>query len=346
MNLYLLFIIIVSLIGIKVFFKDSNNDYLSKENTTCVKGIFTLIIFYSHCCTYIKTQMSKDFMMLNFRNFLGQLMVTMFLFYSGYGIYESIKKKKNKYIETIPKNRILKTLLHFDIIVLIFALVNYLTGNPKSLLDILWALTGWGEIGNSNWYIFAILCLYLSTYFSFKIFENDNKKAILFNWILTTLLMMIIWIYRGANMQYCYNTLLCYPLGLTYSYYKEDINKIVFTNSKYIMLLFIVCISFFTIRKIADINTLYYSISSILFVFLIILISVKVKFNSPILKWFGDNLFYIYMLQRLPMIIFSRIGLAGSHAYRFALICFILTVLITFIISKLMNIFDKKVLKV
>ena len=147
-------------------------------------------------------------------------------------------------------------------------------------------------------------------------------------------------------MQYCYNTLLCYPLGLTYSYYKEDINKIIFTNSKYIMLLFIVCISFFTIRKIADINTLYYSISSILFVFLIILISVKVKFNSPILKWFGDNLFYIYMLQRLPMIIFSRIGLAGSHAYRFALISFILTILLTFIISKLMNIFDKKVLKV
>ena len=34
-------------------------------------------------------------------------MVTTFLFYSGYGIYESIKSKK-KYIDNFFKNRILK----------------------------------------------------------------------------------------------------------------------------------------------------------------------------------------------------------------------------------------------
>ena len=43
------------------------------------------------------------------------LMVTMFLFYSGYGVFESIKKKKEKYINTIPKRRFLKTLINFAI---------------------------------------------------------------------------------------------------------------------------------------------------------------------------------------------------------------------------------------
>ena len=177
MNLYLVLIIIISLIGIKFFVKDSNKDYLSKENTNCIKGIFILIVFYSHLCTYIPYQHSKDFLMYDLRSFLGQLMVTMFLFYSGYGIYESIKKKKSNYVNNIPIKRILITLLNFDIAVLTFAVVNQLIGNGKTLEEILLALTGWGGIGNSNWYIFAILFLYLSTYISFKIFDNSSASS-------------------------------------------------------------------------------------------------------------------------------------------------------------------------
>ncbi len=346
MNLYLLFIVLISLIGIKVFITSSNKDYLSKENTTCVKGIFTLIVFYSHYCSYTKVQMSKDFIMLYLRNFLGQLMVTMFLFYSGYGIYESIKKKKKKYIDSIPKNRILKTLVHFDIVVLMFALANIPIGNKKSIVDILLALTGWGGIGNSNWYIFAILCLYLSTYFAFKIFDKDDKKAIALNWVLALLIVMIIGVHRGKALAYCYNTILCYPLGLTYSYYKEEINKILFNNKKYLIVLFVVLISFLSIKKIANTNALIYNITSIFFVLLVVLATIKVNLSSPILKWFGDNLFCIYILQRLPMIIFSKLGLATSHAYRFAMYSFIITIILTFIMNYIFKFIDKKILKV
>lgn len=95
MNAYLFFLIAISLININFFVKNSNNDYLSKDNSNCIKGIFVLIVFYSHLATYFEPLYSKDFLMLNFRNFLGQLMVAPFLFYSGYGVYESIKKKKN-----------------------------------------------------------------------------------------------------------------------------------------------------------------------------------------------------------------------------------------------------------
>ena len=164
MNLYLIFIFVTSLLGIKIFIKNSNKDYLNKENTTCIKGIFILIVFYSHLCKYIPYQSTKDFLMYDLRQFLGQLMVTMFLFYSGYGIYESIKKKKNNYINNIPIKRILITLLNFDIAVLIYAVINQLIGNSKSIQEILLAFTGWISIGNDCWYIFAILLLYLSTY--------------------------------------------------------------------------------------------------------------------------------------------------------------------------------------
>lgn len=68
MNIYLLFIVVSCLIGIKFYFKKFNLEYLSKENTSNVKGIFILIVFYSHLVTYIGVNQNKDFLMLNLRN--------------------------------------------------------------------------------------------------------------------------------------------------------------------------------------------------------------------------------------------------------------------------------------
>ena len=137
MNLYLVFIILSMLIGIKVYLKDFNPNYTSKENTTNIKGIFILIIFYSHLVPYTKILLTKDFAMLNVRNWLDQLMVAPFLLYSGYGIYESIKAKKDKYIESLPKNRIFKTWFHMAFCVLLFLLLDIYLGikySPKVIL--------------------------------------------------------------------------------------------------------------------------------------------------------------------------------------------------------------------
>ena len=39
--------------------------------------------------------------------------MAMFLFYSGYGVYESIKRKGTPYIDNFSKNRLLKTFIEF-----------------------------------------------------------------------------------------------------------------------------------------------------------------------------------------------------------------------------------------
>lgn len=345
MNLYLLFIIISSLIGIKFFIKDFNKEYLSKENTSCIKGIFILIVFYSHICTYMPIQPEKDGLMLLLRNLLGQLMVTMFLFYSGYGVYESIKKKKDSYVNAIPKRRFLKTLINFDIAVVTFAIINLIMGINYGIKETLLALTGWGCIGNSNWYIFAILILYLATYASFKIFDKDNKKAVILNWILTIATMIIIGVYRGAGLEYCYNTLLCYPLGMTYSLYKDKIEKILFNNQKYIISLVILSICFIAFRRLDLANVIWYSIYSMIFVLLLVALTMKINLKSKILKWCGDNLFWLYILQRIPMMIFRRIGYANLHPYRYALLCFIITIIISIIYDKLTKLLHEKILK-
>ena len=88
--IYLIFIIIL-IIGTRIV-KD-NKDYLDKNMTTTINGMFVITVFFSHFLTYIENTNIYDQYLINILHFIGQLMVTSFLFYSGYGIYESIKNK-------------------------------------------------------------------------------------------------------------------------------------------------------------------------------------------------------------------------------------------------------------
>lgn len=78
-------------------------DYLSKNKTDTIKGIFIIIVFTNHIKEYyVKagtdlTAWYDNAFFLPAKAF-GQLMVVMFLFYSGYGVAESIKKKGEAYI--------------------------------------------------------------------------------------------------------------------------------------------------------------------------------------------------------------------------------------------------------
>ena len=343
MNIYLLLLLILILIGLRIYPIKFNKNYLSKEYTACIKGIFILIVFCSHIITYIPYNPTQDNLALFFVKNIGQLMVTLFLFYSGYGVYESIKKKKIKYINGMPKNRIFKTLFHFDIIVLLFILINCIMGYGNNVLEILSSLIAWSSVGNSNWYIFVILVLYFITYLSFIIFKKENKNAIILCTLLTILTIIALSTYKES---YWYNTMLCYPFGMMFSYHKNKINKLMLNNKTYYLTLVFLFLLFIGIRRVSTISTLYYSVFAIIFVIIVVMLTMKSKINNKYLKWFGDNLFYIYILQRIPMLILSRLSYSNTHPYRFVIICFISTILLTIIYGKLLPKIDKYIFNI
>lgn len=89
MIVFLFALFIVCLIGIRLSKPDE--DYLSKEQTGAVRGIFTCIIFFSHLKQYITFEMSIDVLYGSILGYIGQLMVVIFFFYSGYGIAQSVQ---------------------------------------------------------------------------------------------------------------------------------------------------------------------------------------------------------------------------------------------------------------
>ena len=317
-----------------------NEEYISKENSKKINGIFVMLVFFSH----ISQQMNLnsgwiDNYFLIIISYIGQLMVTTFIFYSGYGIYESIKKKKSNYIDSMPQKRILSTLIKFDIAVIIYAILGYIIGSEYSIKTILLSLTGWTSVGNSNWYIFSIIFMYIITYLSFKIFRKDNESALVLNTILVILFMYIM---SNLKESWWYNTLLCYPFGMWYSQYKEKIEKFLDNSIKYYIILFLITallVISFIIKKITIIYITGFVLS---FISLIVLFSMKFKFgnNTRIFDFLGNNVFYIYIYQRIPMILLKNISCIHNNKYFY----FILSLIITIIITVIANYIEKKVI--
>lgn len=329
MLFFILLLFLIILYKCKFNLKNFNTNYSSIDQTKCINAVFVVLVFLSHVKNYIALEnIWYNSYYLKINTFIGQLMVTTFLFFSGFGIMESIKKKKAEYVNSIPKKRILSTLLNFDFAVLLFLICGLIINQNYTLNTILLSLTGWSSLGNSNWYIFVILILYAITWISFKVFDKNNLKGIVSSTILS---IFFIYFLKSTKELHWYNTILCYPAGMFFSYYKNKIENLICENNKtYLFISFICCIAFILFYKLAGYsNILIYELMSILFVFIILLICMKFSFKNRILLYLGNNIFWIYILQRIPMILLHYYKINNYNNFLFIFLSFILTLLLT-----------------
>ncbi len=324
----------------KVKISGFNQNYLSHEATMQINGVFVFLVLLSHFTGYIVDHelLAYSAFYLRIREMLGQLVVTTFLFYSGYGVMESIKKKGSEYVDGIPTKIIVLT-INFSVAIFAYYIVGINFGKNISASKLLLSCIGWESIGNSNWYLFDILALYAISYFAFKL-GNGNKKVCLFYIFIFSLgIMNFVYQYRVGTRWY--NTLLCYWAGMIYSFNKNKLDKIVMKNACTYMiyglsliLLFIIC---YNKRDIM----LYYILHGILFSLIITWGSMILKMDNPILMWIGGNIFGIYILQRIPMMIGSKI----PFIYNNYLLYLLLSVIITFIMAEIFKYCTKQITK-
>ena len=328
--------IIICLINVK-FSKNGFEDYMQKEQTTAIKGIFAIIIFFSHFNSYVQLSgIGQEKIYVRIISGIGQLMVAIFLFYSGYGIYCSANKKEN-YIKHFPKNRILKTLLNFDVAVLLFLILDLIMGIKYGKKDILLSFTAWTSIGNSNWFIFAILAMYIITYAVARI--NKCKVHLSSIIVITIIIIIYIILMRFVKPGYWYDTVLCYSLGLWYGLYKEKIDNLF--KSKYIYIL-ISTIVIFVILYMLKARLIIYEALAMVFCLLITIITYKVKISNKILAFLGKYSFEIYILQRLPDIVLKKY--LADKIYIYFVTSLACTLIIAVMYKKILDIVNKKLI--
>ena len=311
---------------------------LSRSVTDSVKGVFIWLVFLSHFSGYATYTSRLDTLGKWIPLQLGQLIVALFLFYSGYGVCEAIKKKGSSYVKPFPKNRIGKTLIHFDIAVLLFLIIALATGEKPSLTRVALSFVGWDNLGNSNWYIFDVLVLYAITWISFTIIRKNNRIALL---LATTLTLGFIIVLRYTRWSWWYDTVLCYILGMWFSFYKEKVLRFLTKNNLLWCGTALVTLVLFEILHFGSFGLSGLILKPLVFCILVITILIKFNISNTALVLSGQYTFELYILQRIPMILLKHFGLADFNIYIYFISCIVITIALAFIFRKLTNLIDK-----
>lgn len=300
-----------------------------------VNGVFVMLVFLRHFKEYIVCgYYDRIFWIVD--GLLDQLIVTTFLFYSGYGIFLSQKTKKD-YLKKFPR-RIFKVWLKFAVAVCLFLFLNLFTGQMYSTSRILLSFTAWESVGNSNWYILAILVLYIFSYIGGLMTSQNGLTTTIFVTVGCCVYIVVL-ILCGKGSWY-YNTIFCYPLGMLFGKYEQKIRTLLEKTGTYLMI--VVCCSFaFVVSYLCAwkyhgmIWLAMVELRAIFFVLLVILTTSRIRIGNPVLNWLGKHTFEIYILQRLPMIALSGIDM---NQYIYYFMCVVITVLAAFLYHKLMEV--------
>ena len=310
------------------------NTCLKREQAMAVNGVFVMLVFLRHFKEYIVCgYYDRIFWVVD--GLLEQLIVTTFLFYSGYGILVSLKTKKD-YLQKFPK-RIFKVWLQFAVAVCLFLFLNLFMGKVYSIPTILLSFTAWQSVGNSNWYILAILVLYALSYISGLMTSQDSLKTIIFVSV-GCYVYVVVLILCGKGSWY-YNTIFCYPLGMLFGEYEQKVRMLLEKTDTYLMIVVGCATAFavsylYTLKCHGVIWLVMVELRGIFFVLFVVLATSRIKIGNPVLHWLGKHTFEIYILQRLPMIALSGIGM---NQYVYFLICAVVTGLAAFLYQKVMG---------
>ncbi|MCR4605895.1 MAG: hypothetical protein K5639_07865 [Eubacterium sp.] len=331
--------------------EDISYKFLTKEATACVNGIFIIIVFVSHLRTYMDLAPRLEWLLSS----LSQLMVATFLFYSGYGVMESIRTKGMSYVKRIPLKRVLGVFAIYIPAVLLFAVMDLLLGIPFTPAQFGLSLVAWLNLGNSNWYIFVIICLYIITWISWMIAdvffkknaetdEREKRRNIVAFVLLCLLTAGLVAVLIYTTPDYYYNTISAYIFGVFFSINKDRILKICGVDDtgkvrgvsrwiRYLVITVVMVVATYYIRYFTKANykNTGFLIATVFFCMGVVLISYLLPFPDIIFRWFGEHLFEVSILMRIPMISLLYIPYLSKGGITYAIICFILTVLLAWI---------------
>lgn len=323
------------------FSKEYQTDFLSRESTSMINGMFVFLVFLAHFSQYVDDWWKYDSLFIHFFNLLGECVVCSFLFYSGYGMMEQIKKDKNAYLHKLMVKRFPSLWLKFSICVFLYVILAFIMKTDLTVSKVVLSFFGLSSVGNSAWYIFYILFSYVVIYLSFR-FINNNKISL-------SILFLIFIIYTGIIYHVKFDSPAYYlvsfvlPFGILFSIYKE---KILAIFEKYYLITFLSSILLYVCsflgRHYFKLGGWSYSITAIAFTLVFILFTLKAQFKNKIIQYLGKHVFEIFILQRIPMIalkpLYSLWGGVQPYSY---LIYFFSCVVITLVLAHIFSLIFK-----
>lgn len=323
-------VVLLALSGARWRRKEKREEFAGKEQCASLKGISILAMVITHTMIFLSglgyaADSALDVLGRRIQEELFQLPGVVFLFYSGYGVMESIKSKGSGYLASFPRKRMLATLLNFDVGVACFIAAGLALGTEITVAHAVLALAGWTSVGVPDWYMFVILCCYGMTYAAFRLLPGRREAAA---WLVlggVVALEMALAVLKNGR-PWWYNTAVCYPAGVLFSLHREWAVGFCRRHCGAVFCGLAATFVFLHAQGfLPECRGLTYNLEALAFVLLVVVATMKVEIGNPALKWLGEHLFPFYVYHMLPMMLIG--GIAGNgwivaHPYGFAALSF------------------------
>ncbi|MBO4367846.1 MAG: acyltransferase [Clostridia bacterium] len=155
---------------------------------------------------------------------MGYMLVGLFLFSSGLGLYRSLKSKPD-YLKGFCRRRILPIIVAFYLSEFIHTGIRLAMGEKMSVSQVLWYLSGLRMANNNAWYVIVIPFFYLAFWAAFRFCRREGTALFLvfaFTLAYTVFGSLIdhqnVWWMRG---EWWYNSIIMFPLGLLFGKYER-----------------------------------------------------------------------------------------------------------------------------
>ena len=298
MNLFLisfLFLLVYkSKLNLRSFY-----DCLSMPTTQSIRAAAALIVVFHHLA---QKAPSYSIGSLFFQR-VGFLAVTIFFFYSGYGLMKSYRTKEN-YTQSFVQKRILTILLPYLSFVLIYWIAGSALNRSYTVIALLQSFINGYPIVTDSWFVIALLLFYVFFYLLMKIFRK-NYLLIFFGSVFWAFGWIFLCKKFGFNI-FWYNTIICLCLGILVALIEDHL--IIWLRKSYIPVCFCAFPPFLLIlynyMLFGSNNLFVYWLLEFLTIVCLMLVTMKLQINNPILKFLGKISFELYLIHRLIMYLF------------------------------------------
>ena len=320
--------------------------YVGKEQANAIKGFFILYLTIGHITGELMGHgLYPDGFWNHVDEFshsaMNSLVVVMFLFFSGFGVAEGLKRGAGDqvvnmgYVRSMPRRRVLNTLLNFGVVVVIYLLCSPLTGRTIEWSQLPLYFLALKSAGNSSWYIFVILTCYVVTWLSTSLVHRTRGQVVAMHTLLTAVAAVALYVFKGEREYYWYTTIMAYAFGFAYSQYKAEFEAVI--SKRWLLSLVFTAVMFvahyIAVQKSGLPRLVTYNLLSMWFALLFVIMGMRFRVGNKAINWCGSHLFPIYMYQGLFYLALLQIGgerhtFVSWSPFLYALATLVLTLII------------------
>lgn len=349
---FYILVAVALLLGAK--FKNNSSQILAVDVSKGIQGICALLIILHHLTQAVGAETA-------FMYDKGVMLVGVFFFFSGYGLFISMKTKQN-YLKGFFRKRFTAILIPFYACILVFTLCAWATGTHFKTTELISTLTGWQLINSHMWYIVEIAVLYLGFYCIFRWIKKEAIALSAMGVFIATLTVGSLVLCHGSHWfqgEWWYNSTFLFFIGILVAKFGDKISAfakrywwalmgactaatVVFYKATNYMLQNYSYYSEPVYGQIGGLKEKFLCLSCqlpmvIFFVFALLLLMMKISFGNPIMKYLGKISLELYLIHNLYLTYLRSnvVNIKSSAMYG------LLTIVLSIITADLINRFDR-----